>query len=99
MPLSPDYMLYTEVGVRRPMQDQCLTVEQARSLNRLTAQHAYRAIYAQQPNDHIESLRRREVNAARYEQEKEASRDFHDEQTTAEWDMLTHPITDFPERT
>ncbi len=68
MPLSPDCMLYTEVGVRRPMQDQCLTVEQAQSLNRLTAEHAYRAIYSRHPIVHIESFRRRVVNAAQYEQ-------------------------------
>ena len=99
MPLSPDCMLYTQAGVRRPMQYECLTVEQARSLNRLTAQHASRTIYAQHPPAHIESFRSREVNAFRYEQEKEALRTFHDAQITAEWEMLTHPINDFPERT
>ncbi len=72
MPLSPDYMLYTEVGVRRPMRDKCLSVEQAQCFNRLTAEHAYRAIYAQHPFENITNVRNRVVNVVLSERESKA---------------------------
>ena len=97
MPLSPETLLYTQIGVRRPMQDECLTVQQALFLNRVKAKHASRAIYSHLPVSDIGGLRGRVVDAPSFEQERDARCNFHEEQTTAEWEMLTRPVADQPE--
>ena len=96
MPLRPNCLVYTEAGVR-PMQDALLSAGQAQSVNNLTAIHAYRAIYAPRPLAHIGRLRSRVVNVVRHKQEGEEVQAFHDAQTAAEWELLTHPVTDLPE--
>ena len=98
LPLSPEHLLYTQVGVRRPAQDHVVTIEEALLFNRITAEHASRAIYSHRPIDNIASIRNRVVNILAVEQEKAAKRSFHDKQTTAEWEMLTRPIRDQAER-
>ena len=92
MPLSPRHMLYAKVGSRPPEKGSVLSVEEANCFRRLIAEHAFRAIYAPKHEEDVLKWRPRVVNASVFKMEAEALKDFHRQQTEAEWELLTKPI-------
>jgi Protein of unknown function (DUF4238) len=63
MPLSPKRILYTKVGDKRLPREINVDEGLARSLNKIIANHAHRAIFSAVPNDDVVKFRPRRVDA------------------------------------
>jgi hypothetical protein len=83
-PLSPQHMLYSQIGVGPPVRGTRFSVEQTQLLRRLIVEHAYRYVFAQAEDADLPFLRPRTVNPAIFESEKEQWRKWHSEQTESE---------------
>lgn len=83
LPVSPKVALYTKVGdkARGPF---TLSRELTEELQRIMAERAFRWILARKPLPWVEAVRPREVNAQRFEQEREFWREWNRAQSLAE---------------
>ena len=84
MPISPNHLLYTQVGVRPPRRGTQFSPEQAGIIRRCIAEHAHRVIFASKPDANMTSLRPRTVNADLVKDENSQWSKWHEEQTEAE---------------
>jgi len=82
-PLSPQHILYTKVGDKKPFKKE-LTYELSILLQRMIVEHAHRWIFAKEPLKEIEMLRPRKVDAITFKHESEIWKNWHDEQSNAE---------------
>ena len=95
MPISPNHLLYTQVGVRPPLRGTQFSPAQAEIIRRCIAEHAHRLILASKPDANIVSLRPRTVNADLVKHENAQWAKWHEEQTEAERKLMgwseSHP--------
>lgn len=84
MPISPNHLLYTQVGARPPRRGTQFSPEQAEIIRRCIAEHAHRFIFASKPDANMASLRPRTVNADLVKDENAKWSKWHEEQTEAE---------------
>jgi hypothetical protein len=92
MPLDTQHLLFTEVGnARMPERGSCATVEQATLIRRTMAEHAHNFIFAPSPDPEVERLRPRVVNAEAFKLEAQFWKDWHEEQTKAELELMRTP--------
>ena len=82
-PLSPNHILYTKVGDKRPFRKD-LTFDFCVLLQQMFIEHAHRYIFAKEPIKGIENSRPRIVDEVTYKQEVELWNNWHHEQSTAE---------------
>jgi hypothetical protein len=75
--------MYTQVGKRHPARIP-LSAERTLDLQKLMAEHAHRWIFARRNMSRVSWFRRRCVDAAAYQAEREAWREWHREQAAAE---------------
>lgn len=87
-PLSPRHLLYRQAGRVRPNRGKIVSLSEATLIQGLIAEHAHRAIFAVEPDSRIETLRAREVNAKRFQQEKDKWLRWHGEQSELEREFL-----------
>lgn len=88
MPLSPNHLLYTQVGKRPPLRGTQLSLAQAEMIRRFIAEHAHRIIFAAEPDTDVPKLRPRLVSADLLRDEKMQWSKWHEDQTTAERDLM-----------
>jgi len=84
LPLSPQHLLYTQVGQRPPMRGETMPREQAMLLRRIIAQNAYRVILSSTRDPEVPVLRSRIVDSSRVREEMEQWSRWHDDQVAAE---------------
>ena len=87
MPLSPQHLLYTQVGRRPPQRGTGRPIEQCALIRKMIANHAYRYIFSKVVDREVELLRPRHVSLEAFRHEQEQWRSYHKEQTTAEDDI------------
>jgi hypothetical protein len=88
MPLSPNHLLYTQVGRRPPSRGAQVSLDHAKAIRRFIAEHAHRSIYASDQDTHVLKLRPRTVNAAELADEKLWWSKWHEDQTSAERKLM-----------
>jgi Protein of unknown function (DUF4238) len=93
MPLGPQHMLYTQVGSRPPQRGERMGEDQARLLRRITAEHAWRTIFAREQNNEVASLRPRIVDPEAVKFERQQWDNWHEQQVVAEKDIASEPST------
>lgn len=84
MPISPNHLLYTQVGSRPPRRGTQFNSEQAEIIQRCISEHAHRFIFASKPDANMVSLRPRTVNSGLLKDEDTQWSKWHEEQTEAE---------------
>ena len=84
MPISPNLLLYTQIGSRPPRRGMQFSSEQAEIILRCIAEHAHRLIFASKPDANVASLRPRTVNADLLKDEDSQWSKWHEEQAEAE---------------
>jgi hypothetical protein len=84
LPLSPQHLLYTQVGEPIPPVGAQLSPSHAAIVRRLIAEHAHRFVFANSPDGSVPILRPRTVNADVLKREKAEWASWHAEQTAAE---------------
>ncbi len=86
-PLSPQHLLYTQIGKKPLQRGSRLPEHQAVLIRRLMAEHAYCYIFAKSPDTEIVKLRPREVNPEKVHKEKKWWENWHEENKKAEKDL------------
>lgn len=81
-PLSPELLLYTQVGNKARMNT--VSIELATTLNRFIAENAHRHIFASNPTDGISSIIPRVVDKIAYDDEKREWETWHTRQMELE---------------
>jgi hypothetical protein len=84
LPLGPEHMLYTRVGMEPPQVGDIVGDDDADWFQRLTIDHADRFIIAKTPNHEVDVQRPRVVDAERYKSEKAQRERWHQDQIAAE---------------
>jgi hypothetical protein len=88
MPLSPNHLLYTQIGKRPPLRGTQLSLAKAEMIRRFIAEHAHRIIFAAESDTDVPKLRPRLVSADLFRDEKMQWSKWHEDQTTAERDLM-----------
>lgn len=84
LPLGPEHMLYTRIGMEPPPVGDVVGDDDAAWFQRLTIDHADRFIIAKTPNPEVEVQRPRIVDAERYKSEEAQRERWHQDQLAAE---------------
>jgi len=88
LPLSPRHLLYTQVGKRPPRRGDILSRERTEMMRRFIAEHAHRMIFAKETDNDVPKLRPRIVNSQQFKDEEEQWRNWHEQQTAAEKELM-----------
>jgi hypothetical protein len=88
MPLGPHHLLYTRVGHRPPPRGTVLSRDLAQHFQQFTVEHAHRFVFSSECDERLPTMRRRHVSAADFASETAQWNRWHDEQTTAERELL-----------
>jgi hypothetical protein len=88
LPLGPEHLLYTQIGQRMPQRGERMTKDNTELVRRLTAERAWRMIFAAEEDQQVSSLRPRIVNPAEVQYERQQWANWHEQQTEAEKEML-----------
>lgn len=88
LPLSPQHLLYTQIGHPPPPRGEVMPRHQAEIARRALAENAHRLIFATSPDDEVPMLRPRTVSAALFRNETEQWRRWNEEQTAAERELM-----------
>ena len=83
LPLSPQHLLFTQIGEDLPPRIK-FDERETRLVTEVLAQRAHRMIFAHRPIKRVEKLRPRMVDAAACRGESDQWQRFHDEQTSAQ---------------
>jgi hypothetical protein len=84
MPLSPNHLLYTQVGSRLSTRDTQISLDQAKIMRRCIAEHAHRFIFSSEPEAQVPTLKPRMVSADLLRNEKIQWSKWHEDQSAAE---------------
>jgi hypothetical protein len=83
MPLSPNHLLFTQIGAE--LRDQVtLSREETLRFQKFIAERAFRWVFAQKPITTVEKYRPREVDTEKYKDEETLLKTWHKEQSLAE---------------
>lgn len=88
LPLSPRHLLYAKIGQKPPHRGHRMPLAQAEMIRRFIAEHAHRTIFAMSPDVDVAALRPRVVNAPLLREENEQWSRWHEDQTTAERELM-----------
>jgi len=83
-PISPNHLLYTQVGYRPPSRGEAMPPIQANMVRRFIAEHADRMIFAAEPDDQVALLRPRDVSDEQVKFERKQWVEWHEDQLKAE---------------
>jgi hypothetical protein len=86
MPLSSKHLLFTQIGEKRPSRF-VLPERQTLEIRQFIAERAYRMIFAHREMPELERLRPRSVDPEMYQEEQDAWKNWHSEQSGAEKDL------------
>lgn len=93
LPLGPHHLMCTQVGSRPPQRGDRATVEQAQFVRKIVAEHAWRMIFANAPDDEVSVLKPRTVNSSAVKHERDQWANWHEQQLAAEQGPATETIT------
>jgi hypothetical protein len=88
LPLSPQHLLYTQIGKQPPRRGSVVPRELAAAIRRVIAAHAHRTVFAAEPDGDVPTLRPRVVDAALLQSENEQWQRWHEQQSAAEREYL-----------
>lgn len=88
MPLSPDHIIYTQIGSRPPRRGTQFSLEQAKLIRRFIAEHAHRFIFSKEPDSKVPRLKPRVVNKNWFKDEENQWAKWNKEQTDAERKLM-----------
>ena len=84
LPLGPQHLLFTQVGERSALRGTRIGEEQASLIRRVTAQNAFRLVFADNPDPDVAQFRRRREDADEYQAERQYWAAWHGKQSEAE---------------
>jgi hypothetical protein len=84
LPLSPQHLLITEVGQAVPLRGSRMSEEQACLIRRVTAENAFRLIFAENPDAEVPRFRSRKEDAEKFRAEQQYWAAWHEKQSEAE---------------
>jgi hypothetical protein len=87
LPLSPQHLMYTQIGNRPPRRGERMQPAQADIVRRMIAEHAYRLIFATEQDVEIHKFRPRVENGDLFRREQEQWRAWHEQQIAAEQEL------------
>lgn len=87
LPLSPNHLLYTQVGKRPPSRGSRFSSDHTRLIRRFISEHAYRMIFSDRSDLDVEILRPRIVSADQMQNEISQWNQWHEEQTDLEKEL------------
>lgn len=90
MPLSPQHLMYTQVGRKPPRKGTVLSVGLALSFQRFIVEHAHRFVFSRAPHAEVADWKPRVVDSVAFAHEAEQWKRWHELQTEAE-QRLAHP--------
>ncbi|MDU9049729.1 MAG: DUF4238 domain-containing protein [Candidatus Electrothrix sp. Rat3] len=89
LPISPQHLLYTQIGNKRPpLRGTRISLDRAQMINRFIAEHAHRMIFASKPDTSVKQYRPREVDSERFSDEESQWKEWHNNQTNAERKLM-----------
>lgn len=86
-PLSPEYLMYTKVGEKKPCNH--ISIRLAKKIQRFIAEHAHRFIFSDHRLENIAKLRSRIIDTEAFKDEQDAWQNWHSYQRGAELDILS----------
>ena len=89
LPLTPQHLLYTQVGRPVPQRYSTMPVPQASTVQHLIVRHAHRHVFAVAPEEWVASARPRRVAPEAFAHEQREWREWHPRQSAAERDLLS----------
>lgn len=87
LPLSPEHLLYTQVGHPRKPRGTRLSLKETQVIRKCIAEHADRLIFCREPDEEIPVYRPRKVDKDQYDFEAEQWRNWHTDQSMAEREL------------
>lgn len=87
LPLGPNHLLYTQVGKRPPQRGERMLKEHADLVRRFTAEHAWRTIFADAPDNEVPKLKTRIVDPVEVQRERKDWQSWNEDQARAEQEM------------
>jgi len=84
LPLSPNYLMYTQVGIRPPLRGTRFSIEHTQLIRRLIAEHAHRFVFSNKIDREIELFRPRIIDHLQFDYEKEQWENWNKEQSKIE---------------
>ncbi|MFN8441170.1 MAG: DUF4238 domain-containing protein, partial [Caldilineaceae bacterium] len=84
LPLSPEHLLYTQVGHSRKSRGTRLALKETQIFRKCIAEHSHRMIFCQKPDSEVITYRTRKVDKSQFDFEAEQWRNWHSEQSAAE---------------
>jgi hypothetical protein len=84
LPVSPHHLMITQVGERSPHRGTKMSLEQASLIRRVTAENAFRVVFADNPDSEVPSLRNRIEDAEKFRAEQQYWATWQDKQSEAE---------------
>ena len=91
LPLSPQHLLFTQVGDPAVPQGTRMEKAQASFIRRVTAKNAFRFIFASDRDSEVDTFRRRRVDAEAFQAERKSWSAWHEVQSEAENDFGANP--------
>ena len=88
LPLSPQHLLFTQIGKRPPKRGSQLAERETTIIRTIIAKHAHRLIIAATPDPEVPRLRPRLVNSEFVRNEAEQWRKWHEDQMQAERELM-----------
>lgn len=87
-PLSPQHLLYTQVGHPRPPRGTTVDMHVADFIRRAMCEHAHRFVFASTEDPDVHQFRPRIVDAEQFRHEEQQWREWHTVQSDAEREFL-----------
>jgi len=97
LPIGPQHLMYTQIGNRPPSRGVRMPPIQAALVRRFTAEHAYRMVFCTEQNAEILRHRPRRVDSDMVRREKELWATWHEDQVSAEIELLSENASDLPD--
>lgn len=88
LPLSPQHLLFTQVGKKVPRRGHRMPIESAGLVRRLIVEHAHRYVFASGPDSSVAEMRPRTVDGLQLRKEQQQWARWHAEQLAAERALL-----------
>lgn len=93
MPLSPNKLLFAQIGLNFFPKEIDYSEHWSAFFRKIIIEHAYRYVYAIEPQKGMTAINLRRVSADLYEQEKSMMAGWHDEQMEAEAQLLKRDLS------
>ena len=94
LPLSPQHLMYTQVGSRPALRGTIIPLDMAHYFQKFIVQHAHKFVFSSEVNYEVELIRPRIVDHNLYKEKEQKWNDWYDEDTLAESQFLASQNTE-----